>query len=149
MDLSKRDLAQAMVAIRKAMARPEADDAADRWTPAPCRRITVSPLLDGSWGTCHLDVIDAQPMPGKYGNLPDATALAYRLYHHSDGGALVVAAIAWVWDSGALHATVFSDDPPCRQYTGMDAHKVLRAILADDVHCLMAMARPAATAHLR
>lgn len=142
MDLNPWELKCAKQAITRAAVR--ARDMSDERLPAPCRRIAISPMLDGSWGTCHLDVIDAQPVPGKYRNLPDATTLAYRLYHHPDGGSLVVAAMAWAWEDGTLHTTVFNDNTPCRQYTGMDAHKALRAILADDVHCLMAMARPLA-----
>ncbi|MEA4884232.1 MAG: hypothetical protein VB144_11375 [Clostridia bacterium] len=144
MDLSKRDLAQAMAAVRKALACPEADDEAARWLPGRCRIAVVSPLLDGTWSNMDVDVVDDQPViglaPGLYGE-PKDISLARRYYR--DGSTLAYANV-WVSPTGELRAAV-ADCRGARQhreYTGEGAYEVLVALVRDDIRSLVELAQP-------
>lgn len=122
-------LIDALAAIAMAIAGPM--DGVPDGLPRPCRTISVrigSEELD-------LDVCDCQPIPALDDDHADETILAHRLYTTHTGRVMAAGRVC-VSDRGQLVAYVW-DRSEHKYHSGIDAHRVLRALIHDDVRDLL------------
>ncbi len=122
-------LIDALAAIAMAIAGPM--DGVPDGLPRPCRTISVrigSEELD-------LDVCDCQPIPGPDRCREHETDLAHR-YYSKHTGRRIVGGLAYIDTGGQLVAFVMGPDAHAT-YKDALAHRVLRALILDDVHDLL------------
>lgn len=122
-------LVDALAAIAMAIAGPM--DGVPDGLPRPCRTISVrigSEELD-------FDVCDCQPIPGPDRCREHETDLAHR-YYRKHTGRRIVGGLAYIDTGGQLVAFVMGPDAHAT-YKDALAHRVLRALIHDDVRDLL------------
>jgi len=123
------NLTDALSAIAMAIAGPM--DGEPDGLPRPCR--TICPRIDGE--DLDLDVHDCQPIPGPDHYHDRDTVLAHR-YYRKHTGRRIIGGLAYIDTDGQLVAFVMGPDAHAT-YEDAPAHRVLRALIHDDVRDLL------------